>query len=299
MRRGPSPAPPRSPRLQAIALGRRLFNERFLSESGARACASCHYPIQSFTDGLTKARAFGRELKRNTPGLWNLAWSKALFWDARAANLEDQARVPLTAPDEMGHALEEAAQRIAARPFYAEEFAAAFPDAPGITVENLLRALASYERGLVSPLTRFDLWVGGDAGALSALEQRGFALFTGAAGCAGCHSGFAFTDGAVHAPGATDADLGRGGVTGLAEDMHAFRTPSLRELAYTAPYMHDGSAATLADAVRAHGGEAAGVRLDGEDRAALLAFLATLSSPGPPVAAPPLDDAGNIVTRAE
>lgn len=294
------PAPPGNRLTRAkIDLGRRLFNDPFLSESGARACASCHYPIQSFTDGLQKARAFGRQLQRNTPGLWNLAWSKALMRDGRAASLEAQARVPLAAPDEMGGSLEEAVQRIAARPGYQDGFALAFPDAPQISTENLLGALASYERSLVSPQTRFDLWIGGDAAAMTGPETEGFALFTGKADCIACHGGFAFSDGGFHGIGAQDADPGRAAVTLQNADMHAFRTSSLRELAYTAPYLHDGSAATLAQALSAHGGAAArGVaQLSEAERTAVIAFLAALSSAGPPVAAPPLDDAGTIVSH--
>lgn len=262
----------------AVDLGRRLFNDPFLSQSGTRACATCHYPSQSFSDGLPKARAFGRELQRNTPALWNLAWAKRLFWDGRAASLEEQAIAPLTSAAEMGASLAEAARRIAARPGYAEGFAQAFPDTPQITEENLRRALAGYERSLVSPPTRFDRWAGGDAAVLSAEEARGFALFTGAAGCAACHSGFAFSDWQLHSLGA-----------------EALRTPPLREIAYSAPYLHDGSAATLADALRAHGGAAAA--LAAEERDAVLAFLATLSSAAPPVASPPLDASGAIVTH--
>ena len=288
------PAPAGNPLTRAkIDLGRRLFSDPFLSQSGARACASCHYPIQAFTDGLPKARAFGHELQRNTPGLWNLAWRKSLFWDGRAASLEAQARVPLTAPEEMGRSLEEAAARIAARPGYGAEFAAAFPADPGITPDNLARALASYERSLVSPQTRFDAWASGSADAISAMEQRGFALFTGQAGCAACHSGFNFTDDGFHALAQAGADLGRGAVTGALQDFGAFRTPSLRELSSSAPYLHDGSAPTLEAAIAAHGGASQSA----DESAALIAFLLTLSSPGAPAAAPPLDAAGAIVTH--
>lgn len=289
------PAPAANPLTrEKIALGRRLFNDPFLSESGTRACASCHYPIQAFTDGLPRARAFGRELQRNTPGLWNLAWRRALFWDGRAASLEDQVAEPLTLPEEMGHSLDEAAQRIAARPGYAAQFAQAFPEAPGITPGNLARALASYERSLVSPLTRFDTWIAGDESSLNGQEIRGFALFTGTAGCITCHAGFAFADDRFYAIGAQDADAGRAGVTHSEKDNHAFRTPTLRELAYTAPYLHDGSAATVSAAIDAH----AGVTLSEGERAALVAFLATLSSAGSPLAAPPLDAQGDIATKS-
>ena len=288
------PAPAGNPLTRAkIDLGRRLFSDPFLSQSGTRACASCHSPIQAFTDGLPKARAFGHALQRNTPGLWNLAWRTSLFWDGRAASLEAQARVPLTAPEEMGRSLEEAAARIAARPGYAAEFAAAFPADPAITPDNLARALASYERSLVSPQTRFDAFAGGRADALSALERRGFALFTGPAGCAACHSGFAFTDDGFHKLVDAGADLGRGAVTGARQDVGAFRTPSLRELNTSAPYLHDGSAPTLAEAIAAHGAAS----LSADDSAALIAFLLTLSSPGAPAAAPPLDAAGALVTH--
>ena len=288
------PAPAGNPLTRAkIDLGRRLFSDPFLSQSGTRACASCHYPIQAFTDGLPKARAFGHALQRNTPGLWNLAWRTSLFWDGRAASLEAQARVPLTAPEEMGRSLEEAAARIAARPGYAAEFAAAFPADPAISPDNLARTLASYERSLVSPQTRFDAFAGGRADALSALERRGFALFTGPAGCAACHSGFAFTDDGFHKLVDAGADLGRGAVTGARQDVGAFRTPSLRELKTSAPYLHDGSAPTLAEAIAAHGAAS----LSADDSAALIAFLLTLSSPGAPAAAPPLDAAGAIVTH--
>ena len=285
------PAPADNPLTRAKAdLGRRLFNDPFLSQSGTRACASCHYPKQTFTDGLGKARASGRALKRNTPTLWNLAWSASLFWDGRAASLEEQALVPLTSPDEMGRSLDEAAQRVAARPGYADAFASAFPAAPGISGANIVRALASYERSLVSPLTQFDLWVAGGTAALSAAQTRGFALF--ASNCAACHAGFAFTDAKLHQLGATDADAGAGA--------HAFRTAPLRELAYTAPYLHDGSAATLEAAIAAHGGEAAGAQtLDASAVADIIAFLAALSSPAPPVAAPPLDAAGAFVTHPD
>ena len=152
----------------------------------------------------------------------------------------------------------------------------------------------------MSPATRFDRFVEGDSAALTPREQRGFALFTGAGGCVACHAGFAFTDSRAHQLGASDADLGRAAVSGLASDAHAFRTPSLRELTYTAPYLHDGAAATLDDALRAHGGEAAAgvAALGGEDSAAVLGFLRTLSSEAAPVAAPPLDAAGEIVSHA-
>ena len=125
-----------------------------------------------------------------------------------------------------------------------------FPQAPNVDANNLAQAIATYERTFVSPVTRFDRFVEGDAAALSSSEVAGFRLFTGKAGCVKCHSGFAFTDFAFHDIGLPGDDRGRGAVLRLEAADHAFKTPGLREIGRSAPYMHDGSLATLADVVR-------------------------------------------------
>lgn len=277
-----------------IELGRRLFEDTRLSGDGTLSCMSCHSPTLSFTDGVALGQGIrGTRLARHTPSLWNLAWMPALFWDGRAATLEEQAGGPIENPDEMGSTVEAAAGRLREDAGLRTAFANAFPDRPEVTGDNLVKALAAFERTLVSPPTRFDRWVKGDEGALAPEEIAGFGLFVGKAGCVACHSGWRFTDDAFHDIGLPGEDRGRGAVIGLPAADHAFKTPSLRELAWTAPYMHDGSLATLEDVVQHY---AAGIRprptlsadlprglaLTADETQQLLAFLATLSSEDPP-----------------
>jgi cytochrome c peroxidase len=175
----------------------------------------------------------------------------------------------------------------------AARFAAAFPENPRVTEANIRAALASFERTLVSPKTRFDRWVEGDEAALDPEERAGFALFVGKAGCVACHKGWRFTDEAFHDIGLPGPDLGRGEALKLAAADHAFKTPSLRERVWTAPYMHDGSLATLEAVVAHYAGRvierpalSADLKrrldLSPEERGQLVAFLATLSSDDPP-----------------
>ena len=291
----PSPGA-NAPTADKVALGQRLFFDKEISASGSIACASCHDPKLAFSDGEPHGRGIsGRRLRRHTPTLWNLAWSPLLFWDGRAGSLEAQVRFPVEHPDEMGDSLENAVLRLSRHDSYGRAFAAAFPDDPKINAGNVSLALAAYERTLVSPPTRFDAWIAGDAAAFSEAELRGFRIFTGKGRCSNCHHGFALTDNNFYDIGLPGEDKGRGAVIGLAAADYAFKTPTLRELAWTAPYMHDGSLATLEDVVRHY--EAGGVtrpsrsrdlpqqlRLSPGERADLIAFLETLSSDKPPEA---------------
>jgi len=216
------------------------------------------------------------------------------MWDGRIVSLEAQAKAPIEHPDEMGETLERVVERLGQDPEYKQAFATAFPSAPLVNGENLLKALAAYQRTLVSPKTRFDQWVEGDEGALTEQEKAGFDLFIGKARCINCHTGFAFTDHSFHDIGLpSEDDLGRGPVAGIPKLNYAFKTPGLRELAWTAPYMHDGSMATLEEVIRHY--EAGGVdrpsrsrempariELTDEERNALIAFLYTLSSENAP-----------------
>jgi cytochrome c peroxidase len=287
----PPPAPPDNPPTpEKITLGASLFADRRLSGTGRHSCAGCHVPALSFTDGRRQARALsGEPLRRNTPALWNLAWSKQFFWDGRAPSLEVQVRGPIEAADEMGGRWPEILQRLQADESLAARFRGAFPGEAAISEDAVVKALATYVRSLVSPPTRFDAWIAGDAGALSPAEERGFRLFTGKAGCMLCHAGWRFTDDRFHDIGLKGRDPGRSAVPGGTPGRMAFKTPSLRELVHTAPYMHDGSLATL-DAVVAH---YAGrfvrrptlapnmnpkLRLTPREKADLVAFLRTLSS---------------------
>jgi cytochrome c peroxidase len=289
----PSPAA-NPPSAAKVALGQRLFFDTEFSATGTIACASCHDPKLAFTDGEVTGRGVsGRRLVRHTPSLWNVAWSRLLFWDGRAASLEAQVRFPVEHPDEMGDSLENAVTRLSRHDSYQRAFAAAFPSDPEINPHNLSLALAAYERTLVSPPTRFDAWIAGDGAALSAAEISGFRIFTGKGRCSNCHTGFAFTDNNFYDIGLPGDDAGRGPIIALAAADHAFKTPTLRELAWTAPYMHDGSLATLEDVLRHYekGGVARptlsrdlpqDLRLSASERADLIAFLETLSSDQPP-----------------
>lgn len=229
------------------ALGYDLFRDTRLSGSGTASCATCHDPARAFTDARTTGVGpAGAVLPRNVPALYDLAWATSFFWDGRAASLAAQARVPIEAPDEMAGDLAAAARHLEADPAMRRRFAALYPERPGVSEDAILDALAAYERTLVSPETRFDRWVAGDEGALDTSELRGFDIFVGKGGCVSCHGGWRLTDDSFHDVGLKSPDLGRGalatpGRPGLPE----FKTPSLREAAHTAPYMHDGSLPTL------------------------------------------------------
>jgi cytochrome c peroxidase len=276
------------------ALGETLFRDKRLSADGTFACATCHDAAKGLSDGrVTAIGVPGRALARHTPKLWNLAWAVHVFWDGRARSLEEQVAGPIVAPDEMAQPIAPLVARLAADKDYARAFAKAFPENPRVTEENLKKAIATFERTLVSPPTRFDRWIAGEDAALSAQEADGFRLFAGKAGCANCHSGWAFTDYAFHDIGLPSEDRGRGAVLRLPAVEHAFKTPSLRETGRSAPYMHDGSLDTLAAVVRHYAGGIVerrtlspdlrhGLRLREDERAALVVFLGTLTSEGDP-----------------
>ncbi len=277
------------------ALGERLFHDKRLSVDGSMACASCHIRSKGFADGRKHGRGVpGRPLKRHTPGLWNLAWAATVFWDGRARSLEEQVAGPIEASDEMGQPVASLTTLLAADPAYSRPFAAAFPKEPSVSAQNLAKAIATFERTLVSPPTRFDRWIEGDEKALTSDEIAGFRLFTGKARCSNCHMGWAFTDYAFHDIGLPSEDRGRGAVLQLDAADHAFKTPSLREIGRSAPYMHDGSQASLSDVVRHYQSgiiERASLsadlpralELDDRERGQLLAFLGTLTSDHEPM----------------
>jgi cytochrome c peroxidase len=275
---------------ERIALGARLFADPRLSGAGDRACATCHRLDKAFTDGRRRALGLsGAALQRNTPALWNLAWGKHFFWDGRASSLEEQVAMPILAPGEMGGDWPTILGRLEQDTGLAGQFRAARSQEPAVSQAAVVAALATYVRSLVSPPTRFDAWVAGESDALRPNEVRGFGLFTGKAGCVLCHVGWRFTDDRFHDIGLASRDGGRGAVPGGTPGLMAFKTPSLRELAHTAPYMHDGSLPTL-EAVVAHyaGGFVArpslstnlvrDLRLSPAERGDLVAFLRTLSS---------------------
>jgi cytochrome c peroxidase len=232
---------------ERAALGKRLFFDTVLSHDRSVSCASCHQPERAFTDGRKTAQ--GITLKagaRNTPTILNRALGVSQFWDGRSQTLEEQALGPIANPDEMGLAVDLALVRLQQDASYRDAFARAFGGGP--TAARLAEALAAYERTVYSVDSPFDRFIAGDESALSASAQRGLAIFGGKAKCGECHVGPNFTDEGFYSLG-VGTDGGRERVTTRPQDRGAFKTPTLREIARTAPYMHDGSLATLAEVV--------------------------------------------------
>jgi cytochrome c peroxidase len=250
---GPLPELPRAP-AEAVALGARLFEDPKLSGSGQIACASCHNRELAFADGVS--RSFGHDrtrLTRNAPSLMTAGWMSTLFWDGRADSLEAQAIMPILHPDEMHGSLPEVRTRLAADPAYQAAFAQAFGDSK-VTDARIAQALAAFQRSLSPRRSRYSRFIAGDANALDERQLRGLSLFRGKAGCASCHNGPLLSDQKFHNLGLSfygraRQDLGRYAVTGLPEDVGAFRTPSLLGVSRTAPFMHNGGLPTLAGVV--------------------------------------------------
>ena len=285
-----APHPPDNPANAAkTALGHDLFRDPRLSGDGRRSCATCHDPRRGFSDGRPKGEGrSGASLGRNVPSLFNLAWGQRFFWDGRAPSLEAQALVPLLGSEELAGDVGLILSRLGRDPRLTERFLRAFPETPEISEATLLKSIAAYERTLISPETRFDRWVEGDDGALREPELAGFGLFVGKAGCVACHGGWRFTDDAFHDIGLPGPDPGRGAVPGGVPGLSEFKTPGLRELKWTAPYMHDGSLASLRAAVDHYAGGliqrpslAANIvrdlTLTEAEKRALMAFLESLS----------------------
>jgi cytochrome c peroxidase len=279
-------------------LGKTLFFDPRLSGNNYISCASCHNPGFAWGDGLPKGigNAMSR-LGRRTPTILNLAWTELLMWDGRFGSLEDQALGPMAAEVEMAQQMDQVAQELASIPEYRTLFNLAFPG-EGVTVPNIAKAIATFERTVVSGIAPFDRWIGGDETAISEAAKRGFDLFNNKANCVACHSGWSFTDGSFHDIGINDDDVGRGKHLPLQTMQHAFKTPTLRNAVERAPYMHDGSAANLHAVVRHYNNgfvkrpslsaEIYELKLTDAEQNDLVAFLTTLSSVDEPIAIPRL-----------
>lgn len=271
-----------------ITLGKQLFFDRRLSGTGTISCATCHDPARGWGDGLTKGLgAHGDLLPRHTPALVNPAWGTLFFWDGRATSLEQQALGPISNPLEMDLPEEQIVPQLSKVPGYRTGFASAY--AEGLTVDNVGHAIASFERTLVSRNSPFDRYAAGERDALNPAARRGLTLFLDQANCASCHRGANFTNQSFHNLGFRDqSDVGRAAIIPGATMHAAFKTPSLRNIALTAPYFHDGSATTLAEVIAFYnrGGEASfqsthlsELALSAEDQHALVAFLEALTDP--------------------
>lgn len=225
-------------------LGKILFFDPRLSDSGKMSCASCHEPNLGWADGRAVSLPHGKGPARNTPTVRLTAFQKALLWDGRAASLEQQAEIALTNPAEMAADPERVTRLLTGSAGYRKMFAEAFPGRP-ITITAVVEAMACFERTLVGGRSRFDAFLQGDGGGLSDAEILGLDLFRREARCLNCHYGPAFSDGLFHDLGLSfygrnNEDPGRYGVTGDPRDSGRFRTPTLRDVTQTTPLMHTG-----------------------------------------------------------
>jgi cytochrome c peroxidase len=249
-----APAPPENvPNDARIQLGEMLFWDPRLSRKGSMSCASCHNPALGWSDGLPTAVGFDMQiLGRATPTILNTAFNNIQMWDGRKANLEDQALGPIAAGGEMNLPLPEMVTRLQNIPGYSPAFEKAYPG-QGISEVTVARAIASFERTVLSTEAPFDRWRKGDHKAVSVQAKRGFDLFTGKANCAACHQGFNFTDNGFHNIGVKEegsTDVGRFAQRKVKAMQGAFKTPTLRDIALTAPYMRNGMYTTLGEVVQ-------------------------------------------------
>ncbi|MGE5094172.1 MAG: cytochrome-c peroxidase [Betaproteobacteria bacterium] len=238
---------------ERVELGKMLFFDPRLSGSGWISCATCHNPALGWSDGLPTAIGHGmKTLKRHTPTILNAAYYKRQMWDGRFASLEEQALGPIGSPDEMNMDMAEMVKRLKSVKGYMPLFERAYPG-EGISPQTVAKAIASFERTIVSGEAPFDRWVSGDRKALSESARRGFELFRGKADCVACHEGPNFTDDGFHNIGVKPrdgvADPGRFAKVPVKAMKGALKTPSLRDVAYTAPYMHNGAYSTLREVV--------------------------------------------------
>ena len=250
-----------------LEVGRKLFRDRRLSRSGNIACASCHDPERAFSDSRPLAvGVFGRVGRRHAPALINRGYGRSFFWDGRIATLEEQVLKPIQDPNEMDLTLQEASSRV------------------GLGVPSISQALATYIRSILSGDSPYDRFINGDRRALTDEQQRGMRIFRGRGNCTACHVGPTFSDERFHNTGVAwqnDRLQDEGRANGT------FKTPTLREVARTAPYMHDGSLPTLLDVVNFYsdGGrknlsldpDIRPLRLTDEEKRALIRFLESLS----------------------
>jgi cytochrome c peroxidase len=270
-----------------------LFFDPLLSRSRTVSCATCHNPSLSWADGL--AHAVGEDPKGlpfRAPTLIDVAFTEPLGWDGKFRDIESVTFGPITGRANMNLTESELIERLSATPAYVDAFASTFGDS-AITRPRIEAALATFERTIVAGEAPFDRWMMGDEAAISAAAKRGFEIFDGKARCSNCHGGPSFTDGSFQDIGtAKDGDIGRGRLFPTSQKLrYAFKTPTLRDVARRAPYMHDGSFATLEEVIELYdrGGidrpsRSPSIRplfLTANEKADLIAFLRALTASSP------------------
>jgi len=284
-----------------VELGRLLYFDARLSKDDTVSCATCHDPAHGFAEARKTSQGVGHKVgARNAPTVLNRLFSKEQFWDGRGADLEDQAKGPIVNPIEMSMGShEECAGKVAKVAGYKPLFEKAF-GTPDVTISRMAMAIAAFERTVVTGNSPYDRFQTGDKTALSPAAQRGMTVFNGKGNCVTCHAGFNFTDESYHNLGvgmlAKEPDLGRVKVSKAESETGAFKTPTLRNVTQTAPYMHDGSEATLADVIKLYdrGGnknkwlskEMRPLELTAGEKDDLVAFLESLTGDAPRVQVP-------------
>jgi cytochrome c peroxidase len=300
---------------EKIALGKQLFFDRRLSKNGQVSCMSCHnLAAGGDDDGAAKHISSGR-LKRSAPSVWNAAYMSTYYWDARATSLEAQTIDHLLDPEVMGMDKKLLQNRLSKIPGYKTAFAQTFRTTKGVLLEDVAKAIASFERSLKTPDSAFDRYIRGDKNAISERAKRGLKIYTDI-GCLSCHFGVNFS-GPAPGPalkmgdgfyelfpnhlgseydkkyGLTD-DVGRYLITLQRTDIHMWRVPPLRNIALTAPYFHNGSVAQLEEAVRVMAWVQLKTRLNDQDVNDIVAFLKTLTGKIPEVALPHLPETDGL-----
>ena len=297
-----APAPADNPTTpEKVELGKMLYHDPRLSSTGTVACASCHNTMLGGEDNRPNSMGVnGQTGGRSAPTVWNAAFNAVQFWDGRAASLEDQAAGPVTNPIEMGmKSWDDVVARLKTIKGYQTAFAKAFGDENAITKANATKAIAAYERTLITPNSAYDKFVNGNKAALTIQQQRGLEKVQ-ALGCTGCHSGPAFNgpgafqkfpvfpNGYFEAQYHISKDLGRAEVTKNDADKHLWKVPTLRNIALTAPYFHNGSVKTLDAAVKLMAKLQLNQDLSDADTADIVAFLNALSGDFPEQTMPTL-----------
>lgn len=269
-----------------VSLGRDLFFDTRLSRDSTLSCGSCHDLALGGADGKPVSRGMDGEMGEiNTPTVFNSGFNFVQFWDGRAESLNSQMAGPINNPAELGASWTSVIDRLGRDPQTTERFEKIYPE--GITQTTIQDAIATYERSLITPNSRFDRYLNGNAGAITKQEKQGYALFK-SLGCSACHQGrnvggnmfqkFGIMhDYFAQRGNITKADQGRFNVTGLEEDRHVFKVPSLRNIELTGPYFHDASVDTLDGAVEIMAYYQLGRRISAQDRDRLVAFLKTLT----------------------
>ena len=298
----PVPIPPDNPQTDPkVALGRQLFFDPRLSADDTISCATCHEPEHAWANhNAVDIGIQGKKGTRNSGTILDAAYMDVQFWDGRAKTLEEQALGPIHNPVEMGSTLDDVVRKLGAIEGYRAQFQAVF--GAGVTTDGIAKAIAAFERTVLSGPSPHDRYVAGDRSAMPPSAVRGLRLFNGKARCRTCHGGPMLSDQGFHNIGVgmdrAEPDIGREAVTKDPKDRGRFKTPSLRNLALTWPYMHDGSVRSLADVVEFY--DAGGVRnptldifimpleLTDDEQKDLVAFLEALTGSLPTIDRPVL-----------